>query len=56
MKNQHEVAYKSYRKKYDEMAQDWLNNEAATLAEMLHDGDDCPVCGSKEHPEESTSR
>ena len=32
------------------MAQDWLNNEAATLAEMLHDGDNCPVCGSKEHP------
>ncbi|QUW22773.1 SMC family ATPase [Sporosarcina sp. Marseille-Q4063] len=52
-KRQHEVAYESYRKKYDEMAQDWLNNEAATLAEMLHDGDDCPVCGSQAHPKKA---
>ena len=49
-KSHQEIAYQSYRKKYDDMAQDWLNNEAATLAEMLHDGENCPVCGSKDHP------
>ncbi len=49
-KSHHEIAYKSYQKKYEEMAQDWLNNEAATLAEMLHDDENCPVCGSKDHP------
>ncbi len=52
-KSQHEVSYEAYRNKYDEMAQDWLNNEAATLAEMLHDGEDCPVCGSKDHPKKA---
>ena len=52
-KSHHEIAYKSYQKKYEEMAQDWLNNEAATLAEMLHDDENCPVCGSKDHPDKA---
>ena len=45
-----EVTYTAFKEKYNKMAQDWLNNEAATLAELLHDGEDCPVCGSSEHP------
>ncbi len=52
-KIQHELAYVSSREKYDEMAKDWLNNEAVTLAEMLHDGENCPVCGSNEHPKKA---
>ena len=52
-KTHQEIAYQSYRKKYENMAQDWLKNEAATLAEMLHDDENCPVCGSKDHPDKA---
>lgn len=45
-----EVSYVSQREKHNDLSQKWLNNEAATLAERLHDGDNCPVCGSSEHP------
>ena len=52
-KNKHELAYVAYKKHYEKLANDWLLNEAATLAEALHDGDACPVCGSVEHPEKA---
>lgn len=48
-----ETIYLTHKEKYDEMAQKWLNNEAATLAEKLHDGESCPVCGSSEHPQKA---
>ena len=28
----------------------WLNNQATVLANHLHDGEACPVCGSVDHP------
>ncbi len=30
--------------------QQWVAGQAATIAEHLHDGEQCPVCGSHEHP------
>lgn len=33
----------------------WLNNQASILADHLHDGKACPVCGSIEHPEKATT-
>lgn len=49
----HEITYAQKKKEYEKLAEDWLMNEAATLAETLHDGDACPVCGSAEHPEKA---
>ena len=48
-----EITYTQTKREYDKLAEDWLMNEAATLAEVLHDGDACPVCGSQEHPEKA---
>ncbi len=47
------LTYETNKKEYDQLAEDWLMNEAATLAETLHDGDHCPVCGSIEHPKKA---
>ena len=52
-KAKYELIYVNYKKTYDKLADDWLTNEAATLAETLHDGDACPVCGSIDHPEKA---
>lgn len=49
----HELTYVEHKKAYDQYAKQWLMNEAATLAEMLCDGEQCPVCGSAEHPEKA---
>lgn len=35
---------------YQKLEQKWLQNQASILANELHVGDACPVCGSKEHP------
>lgn len=52
-KTKYELIYVNYKKTYDKLADDWLTNEAATLAETLHDGGACPVCGSIDHPEKA---
>ncbi|WP_342510441.1 SMC family ATPase [Sporosarcina sp. FSL K6-1522] len=52
-RNKQEVVYANSRKEYEQLAEDWLMNEAATLAATLHDGVACPVCGSIEHPEKA---
>ena len=52
-KTKHEITYVRDKKEYEKLASDWLANEAATLAETLHDGDSCPVCGSIDHPEKA---
>lgn len=48
-KTKHEITYVHDKKEYEKLATDWLANEAATLAETLHDGESCPVCGSVDH-------
>lgn len=35
---------------YEEKESAWLNGQASVLAAHLHDGQPCPVCGSREHP------
>ena len=52
-RNKQEILYVDSKKEYETLAQDWLMNEAATLAEMLHDGEACPVCGSNDHPQKA---
>ncbi|AVR00103.1 exonuclease [Oceanobacillus iheyensis] len=44
------------RKHYLKLEENWISNQATLLAEHLHDGEACPVCGSVEHPEKATSR
>lgn len=51
--DKHELTYVQTKKEYEQLAEDWLRNEAATLAETLHDGEACPVCGSAEHPQKA---
>lgn len=41
---------KQLQVQYDAKEQLWLNNQASLLANHLHEGDACPVCGSVEHP------
>lgn len=50
-----EQAYKEKEKIYDEKETAWLNNQAAVLANHLHDGEACPVCGSMEHPDKAAA-
>ncbi|MEW9674828.1 SMC family ATPase [Lentibacillus sp. L22] len=45
----------SKKRFYQELEQAWLNNQAFVLANHLHDGEACPVCGSKEHPNKAIS-
>ncbi|MCZ2259675.1 AAA family ATPase [Sporosarcina sp. G11-34] len=52
-KIKHETIYLHDKNVYEKLAADWLANEAATLAESLHDGDSCPVCGSVDHPKKA---
>ena len=52
-KTKHETIYLHDKNVYEKLAADWLANEAATLAESLHDGDSCPVCGSVDHPKKA---
>ncbi|MBE1554330.1 AAA family ATPase [Sporosarcina limicola] len=52
-KNEKEERYKKQKIDYDQFEKSWLNNQAAMLAESLHDGESCPVCGSQEHPAKS---
>ncbi|MFS0751118.1 AAA family ATPase [Oceanobacillus sp. 1P07AA] len=47
-------AYENSKKEYQELEQSWLNNQAYVLASHLHDGEECPVCGSTVHPKKAS--
>jgi len=42
--------YEAGARAYAECEAQWLEGQAGALAEHLHDGQPCPVCGSLEHP------
>jgi DNA repair protein SbcC/Rad50 len=39
----------------EELETKWLHGQAANLANQLHDGEACPVCGSESHPNPASS-
>ncbi len=41
---------------YENMEHRWLSEQAGILALHLHDGESCPVCGSKNHPKKATEQ
>lgn len=45
-----EAAYQETKEIYDELEARWFGSQAQVLAAALHEGEACPVCGSKEHP------
>ena len=43
-------AWEEERRRQEKRYRLFLSHQAGILAESLHDGEPCPVCGSKEHP------
>ncbi len=43
------------RNSFEQLEQQWIDAQAATLAAHLIDGEPCPVCGSTDHPEKQQS-
>ncbi|WP_368654465.1 AAA family ATPase [Ornithinibacillus sp. 4-3] len=49
-KQEKDEAYQQVKRHYDLLEEKWLNGQASILANHLHNGDACPVCGSLTHP------
>ncbi|WP_249872064.1 AAA family ATPase [Oceanobacillus saliphilus] len=50
-----EKEYLIAKEGYIKLEKAWLNNQAIVLANHLHDGEACPVCGSLEHPQKAVT-
>ena len=48
--------YERLHKEYVDLEKAWLSNQAVVLANHLHNGEACPVCGSLDHPQKAASR
>lgn len=48
--------YDTQKQQYNRLEASWLDNQAFMLAEHLHDGSPCPVCGSEAHPNKVTAQ
>ncbi|SEQ13434.1 AAA family ATPase [Piscibacillus halophilus] len=48
-----ERTYKQAKDDFEKMEQAWIHGQAGILAEHLHDGEPCPVCGSMDHPKKA---
>lgn len=46
--------FEQKKAEYLEQEKMWFNQQALVLASHLHDGEACPVCGSREHPHKAT--
>src|SRR5699024_6989670 len=42
------------KEQYEQIEEQWFQDQATLLASHLHTGQSCPVCGSTEHPHKST--
>lgn len=47
-------AFVEINQSYKKLENAWLHEQASLLADHLHDGEACPVCGSIEHPNKAT--
>lgn len=47
---QAELVLQDARSLLEELEHKWLHGQASILANQLHDGEECPVCGSEHHP------
>ncbi len=50
-----EKEYVNTKETYMNLEKAWLANQAIVLANHLHDGEECPVCGSLSHPNKATT-
>ncbi|WP_027963625.1 AAA family ATPase [Halalkalibacillus halophilus] len=50
-----EKIYVAAKERYDDQLKSWFDGQATILAEHLHTGENCPVCGSLEHPKKASS-
>ncbi len=51
--NEKKQQYLILKQRYQSLEAAWINGQAYILAAHLHDGEACPVCGSKEHPKKA---
>lgn len=47
---QKQIQFEKDKSMYHSTEETWIKGQAVVLAEHLHDGDSCPVCGSTSHP------
>ncbi|GED12471.1 AAA family ATPase [Aneurinibacillus migulanus] len=50
------TAYEKIRAEFEALERRWMEGQAAVLAQHLHDGMPCPVCGSVEHPRKAMAQ
>lgn len=48
-----ESIYEKTKQNYEDFESVWLQNQAVILAHDLHNGENCPVCGSIDHPDKA---
>ncbi|QJC52563.1 SMC family ATPase [Paenibacillus albicereus] len=54
-RDEREHAALASREAADRLEQRWIEGQAGRLAEHLHDGKPCPVCGSEAHPRKASA-
>lgn len=53
--DQSSARYADARKLMEQLETEWLFGQAGVLANQLHEGQACPVCGSEQHPKPAFS-